>query len=186
MYHFIWTPILKFFLVCSSDRKWWSLVRQIGLSWSLWFDFEISISSHMLCLPIHIMWVDYFMLFLNIKRFKIMSCSDSLYGVETSMLSLVVCMDAFWIMISNMLIYHLSSSRSSHEVLVILNKIDRGFFRACIKGISNRLLCIVVIILVLYDPLICSRALTSRWFPSYCLHSVRVFCHYHFFCFISF
>jgi hypothetical protein len=65
--------------------------------------------------------------FLNIKRLKLMRIPNRFHSIVASVLSLVLSMYTFWIMIPDMLIYHLSSSRSSHVVLVILYKVDCGF-----------------------------------------------------------
>ena len=123
MYDLIWTPILKLFLISCLDWEWRSLKRPIRLPRLFWFNLEPSILSLMFCLFFYMVRIDDLMFFLNIERFKFMTITDSFYCIITSMFSLVLSMNTLWIMIPDMLINHLSSSWSSHEMFIILNKI---------------------------------------------------------------
>lgn len=128
MYYLIWSPILVLLLIRCFDRERRSLNRKVWLLWSLWLDFMSFVLSMMFSFLFNTMRIDDFMLFFNIKRLKFMSTSNCFDSIISSVFSLVLSMHALRIMISNMLINHLSSSRSSHKMFIVFNKIDRCFF----------------------------------------------------------
>lgn len=159
----IWTPILKLFLISCLDWERRSLKRQIWLPRFLWLNFEPSILSLMFCLFFNMVRINDLMFFLYIERFKFMTITDSFYCIITSMLSLVLSMNTLWIMIPDMLINHLSSSWSSHEMFIILNKIHWCFFWRSIESIPNSLFSIIIVFSVLNDLLILLISNRSRW-----------------------
>lgn len=126
-------------------------MRQIRLSWSLRLYLKFLESSLVFCLTFNMMRIYDLMLFFYIKRLEVMSCPNSFHSVISSVFSLIISVNAFRVMIPDMLIYHLSSSRSSHEMIIVLNEINRCFFRASVEGISCCLLSVIVVISVLYD-----------------------------------
>ena len=77
---------------------------------------------------LNMMRIDDLMLLLNIEWLEVVSLANSLDCVVASVLSLVVRMDASWIVIPNDFVDHLPSPRSAHEMLVVLNKVDRLIF----------------------------------------------------------
>lgn len=163
MNNLIWTPILKLFLIGCLDREWRCLHRQIRLPRFLWFNFKTSVLSLMLCLFLNMVRINDLMFLLNIERFKFMTITYSFYCIISSMFSLVLSMNTLWIMIPDMLIDHLSSSRSSHEMFIILNKIDRSFFWWSIKSVSDRLFSVIIVFSVLNNLLILLISNRSRW-----------------------
>lgn len=128
MNNLIRSPILVFVLVSCFNRKRRSLHREIRLARLFWFNFETFEFSLMLCFLFYSMRINDLMLFFNIKWLKFMGLSYCLHSIISSMFSLILCMDTFGIMIPNMFINHLSSPRSSHVMLIIINKINRCFF----------------------------------------------------------
>jgi hypothetical protein len=123
MYYFIWTPILHSVLIGSFYGKRRGLVRVILLARSLWLNFKVLKPPHMLCFTFDVMGVDDLVLFLKIEGLKVVRGSNSFYSIVPSMFSLIDRIDTLGIMVSHMLIYHLSSPRSTHEMLIILNKV---------------------------------------------------------------
>lgn len=74
------------------------------------------------------MRIDDLMLFLDIERLKVVRSANCFDCIVSSVLSLIDCMNAFWIVVSDVLVYHLSSTWATHEILVVVNKVDRRFF----------------------------------------------------------
>jgi len=128
MDHFIWTPILKFILVSGLYRKRRCLKRDICFLRGFRLNLEILIPSHVFSLSFNVMRIDDFMLLFHIKRLEVVFGTHCLHSVETSMFSLVISMDALWIVVSDVLVNHLSSSGSSHEVFIVFYKVYGGFF----------------------------------------------------------
>jgi len=124
----IWTPILVLFLICSFDGEWRCLNWKVWLFWRLWLDFMSFVFTMVFSFFFYSMGINDFMFLFNIKGLKFMCISNCFYCIISSVLSLVLSMHALRIMISNMLINHLSSSRSSHKMFIVFNKIDCCFF----------------------------------------------------------
>ncbi len=163
MNNLIWTPILVLFLISCFDGERRSLDREVWLARLFRLNFVPSKFSLMLSFLFNIMRIDDLMLFLNIKRLKLMRFANCFHSIIASVLSLVLRMHTFRIMIPDMLINHLSSSWSSHIVLIILNKVNRSFLRRRIKSISYSLLCIIIVLPVLNNLLILLSSYWSRW-----------------------
>lgn len=183
MDHFVRSPVLQFVLVCGLDGVRGGLSRKV---WSLLFlrlYFEILKPALVLCLAFNLMRIDNFVFLLNIEGLKVMGVSNRLHSVVASVLSLVDCVDTFRVVVSNVLVNHLSSSRSAHVMLIILYKVHRCLFRCRVKSISNGLLCIWIVVSRLHYLLILHRTVASCRVKA--LHSVRVLGHDLFFLLIS-
>lgn len=162
MNNLVRSPILVFILICCLDRERRSLNWNVGLARLFWVNLEFFEFTLMLSFLLYSMRIDNFMLFFDIKRLKFMTLTNSFHSIISSMFSLVLCMNTLWIMIPDMFVNHLSSSRSPHIMIIILNKIDRSFFRACIESIAYSLFSIFIIFSVLNNLLILLISYRSR------------------------
>lgn len=121
------TPVLILVLVSCFNGEWWSLNWDIRLARLFWLNFKLSKLSLMLCFLFNSVRINNFVLFLNIERLKFMALTNGFNSIVSSMLSLVLSMNTLWVMISDMFINHLSSSRSAHIMVIVVHKIDRSF-----------------------------------------------------------
>jgi len=159
----VWTPVLVLVLVSCFYGERWSLYRNIRLARLLWLNFKLSKLSLVLSLLFYSMGINNFVLFLYIERLKFMGIPNGFHSIVSSMFSLVLSMNTLWVMIPDMLINHLSSSRSAHVMIIVLHKIDRSLLRTGIKSIANRLLRILIVFSVLHNLLILLISNRSRW-----------------------
>ena len=127
MNNLVWSPILVFILICCLNWEGRSLNREIWLARLFWINLKLFEFSLMLSFLFDSMRIDDFMLLFNIKRLKFMRVPNGFHSIISSMFSLVLSMNTLWVMIPDMLVNHLSSSRSSHIMIIVINKIDRSF-----------------------------------------------------------
>jgi hypothetical protein len=104
------------------------LSRKVRSLLSLGLYFKVLKPSLVLSLAFNLMRIYNFVFLLNIEGLKVMRVSNCLHCVIASVLSLVNRVNAFRIVVSNVLVNHLSSSRSAHVMFIILNEVHRCLF----------------------------------------------------------
>ena len=180
MDHLIWSPVPQVVLISRSHWEFSLFLGHIGTFDLLWFHFVTLIGKLILRSFLHAMRIDDFVLLFNIERLELCASSHSLDSVVASVFSLIVGMNTSWVSVTNGSINHLPSTGSSHEVLVVLNKILTSFRISEFKTRSS--FGIIIIILVLdhllrkINRVILVPTLSVRVFPH---HLFLFFIHYH-------